>query len=182
MSLTTKLLAALLILLALLLGVQTARVHSKDAALRLADVSAQEAVAQIARARVETVTVRLAAQRDTVTRVLSKVRVDTFVVQPETAADTAHAVAQLPTAVAQLDTVTRSCRAYVVSCDEFRSAAQQRFAADSSLILGYRATLADRPLPRRWSVGVTGGYGATLSHGTMTTGPSATAGLTWRVF
>lgn len=182
MTLLTKVLIGALLALGLFGAVQTWRVRAAQHDAIEAAVAPAKAQAALARAKVETVTVHLAAAERVVTTVIRAVRTDTLVLHPQSRQDTATALAQLPALAAAHDSLQRSCSAFVVSCGEYRTAAERRFAADSSVITTQGALLRDRPPKRYWHLGVTGGYGATLSHGQIVTGPSVAAGITWTLF
>jgi hypothetical protein len=107
-------------------------------ALRLAP---QKTATITAAARVETVTVRLAGAERVVLRELTRVRTDTLMLAPRTREDTVTALVQLPVLAAAHDSLQRSCSAFVVSCGEYRVAAEQRFAADSVYRVGLEAAL-----------------------------------------
>lgn len=120
-----------------LLGIQSWRAATLERKLAAAELAPARAASVSAKQKVETVTVQLAAAERVVTRTLSTVRVDTLVLRPQTAQDTARAVAQLPALAIAHDSLQRSCSAFVVSCGEYRTAAENRFRADSA----YRAQL-----------------------------------------
>jgi hypothetical protein len=181
-TLMTKLLIGAWLAVLLLLGVQTWRIkNAQHAAIEAAVAPAKEAAA-LAKAKVETVTVQLAGAERVVTREITRVRTDTLMLRPQTRQDTATALAQLPVLAAAHDSLQRSCSAFVVSCRDYRLAAETRFRADSGVIAKQDALLKDRPPKRYWHVGITGGYGAMLNSSRVLTGPSVTAGVTWTLF
>lgn len=120
-----------------LLGLQTWRTTTLERKLAAAQLAPAKVVTIEAAAKVETVTVQLAAAERVVTRTINSVRIDTLLIHPTTAQDTARAVAQLPALASAHDSLQRSCSAFVVSCGEYRTAAEKRFVADSA----YRAQL-----------------------------------------
>lgn len=141
MSTATKVLVGLFLGLLVLLGVQTWKLTSRDHeldALRLAPARAAAAAAQ---AKVETVTVRLAAAERVIVRELTRVRTDTLVLRPQTRQDTATALTQLPALAAAHDSLKASCSAFVVSCADFRTAAESRDTARLVVIAGLEAQL-----------------------------------------
>jgi hypothetical protein len=187
MTLLTKVLIGALLVLAVGFGIQTWRVSAgKHDAVEAAVAPAKE---QAAAAKVEEqqAGATLAARVDTVKRWLHDtvrvpVRVPEHVLHPVTPADTAAAVAALPIVQQQYE----SCRAQLTSlltdCEAFHLKADRRASADSVVIVKQDALLRERPPKRYWHVGVTGGYGATLSGGQVVTGPSLTVGVTWTPF
>jgi hypothetical protein len=182
MTITTKILVGALLVLAALLGVQTWRVKAAQHDTVEAAVAPAKEQAVIAAARVETVTVQLAGAERVVTRVLTQVRTDTLMLTPQSAQDTAVALAQLPALAEAHASLQRSCSAFVVTCGEYRVSAENRFRADSLVIVKQDALLHDRPPKRYWHVGITGGYGALLNGGRVLTGPAVSAGITWTPF
>lgn len=159
---------------------QQLRVEVSNAAVAPAQV-----VSDLAAAQVETVTKVLAAKRDTVLRVLhDTVEVPANLLHPVTSGDTASAVAALPKVKAERDSIAKSCRAFVVTCDEFRVKALAKFHADSDLV---HSLSARKPQERRFSLGLTVGYGATAFRDSTNTwravsGPSVTLGAQWRLY
>jgi hypothetical protein len=141
MTMLTKALLGFYLALLIVLGVggwQLAVAQRKIAALQQAP---QKAATITAAARVETVTVALAGAERVVTRVLTQVRTDTLMLAPQTAQDTATALVQFPALAAAHDSLQRSCSAFVVSCRDYRQAAEARFAADSVYRVGLEAAL-----------------------------------------
>jgi hypothetical protein len=187
MSLLTKALIGAVLVLAVGFGIQTWRVSAgKHDAVEAAVAPAKEQAA-IAAAKVETVTVQLAGAERVVTRVLTQVRTDTLMLRPQSREDTATALAQLPALAAAHDSLQRSCSAFVVTCGEYRVSAENRFRADSLVIVKQDALLLDRPPKRYWHLGITAGYGTTAERDTarvwrLHTGPSLTVGGTWTPF
>lgn len=106
------------------------------AALQLAP---QQHAVEVAAARVETVTVQLHAAERVVTQTIHAVRVDTLMLAPTTAADTAKAVGQLSTLATAHDSLQRACNALVITCDEFRAATALKDRAQSDEIAGLKA-------------------------------------------
>jgi hypothetical protein len=182
MTIMTKALLALALVLALAFSVQTWRVgNARRAGVEAALAPAKEA-AIIATAKVETVTVTLAAAEKVVTRVLTQVRTDTLMLSPQTAQDTATALVQLPALAAAHDTLQRACTELMNNCTAYRLAAVAKFRADSAVIAKYAAIVDERPMTKHWLFGVTGGYGIMPHAGQVFTGPSLTAGITWTPF
>jgi hypothetical protein len=103
---------------------------------------------EIAKARVETVTVKLDMVRDRVIRV-PVVQVETLTVDPVTHADTARALAEFKALAVTHDSLQRSCNALVITCDEFRLAATHRDSAQSHEIAVLRDA-AKAARPGRW--------------------------------
>lgn len=187
MSLLTKGLIAALLALAAFAGVQTWRVSAAQHDATEAAVAPAKEQAAIAAAKVETVTVQLAGAERIVTRVLTQVRTDTLMLRPQSAQDTATALAQLPALAEAHASLQRSCSAFVVTCGEYRVASENRFRADSLVIVKQDALLHDRPPKRYWHLGVTGGYGILAERDSarvwrIHSGPSITAGVTWTPF
>ncbi len=133
---------AAIALLVVPLGVQTWRLETARRALTAARLAPQQRAVEAAQARVETVTVKLAAAERVVTRTIQAVRIDTLMVAPETAADTARAVAQLPALAIAHDSLQRACSAFVLTCTEFRAATAAKDSATSARISGLEAALA----------------------------------------
>jgi hypothetical protein len=177
---------ACLALLALGFGVQTYRLHRAEAAGSRAAIAPAKEAAVAARAAERVAAQALDARVDTVTRWLTRTVHDTVPVallHPTTPADTAAAVAMLPVVEARY----QACRAQLVplveSCAVYRVRTDSVLRADSVLFGRYEAALAHPAPPRRWSVGVTGGYGAVVGPGgRLEAGPAVVAGLTWRAF
>lgn len=141
MTTTTKVLLGCFLALCVLLGAgawKLTTVTRERDALKLAPAKAQTVVAA---AKVETVTVRLAGAERVVLRELTRVRTDTLMLAPQTAQDTAAALVQLPVLAAAHDSLQRACSAFVVRCEEYRAAAEQRFAADSVYRVGLETAL-----------------------------------------
>lgn len=182
MTLTTKILVGALLVVATLLGVQTWRVKASRRDAAEAAVAPAKQQAKLAAAKVETVTVHLAAAERVVTRTLMQVRTDTLMLRPQTAHDTATALAEFPALAIAHDSLQRSCRAFVVSCGEYRAAAEQRFRADSGVIAVQDQLLKDRPPRRHWTPCLSVGYGGMVAGGLVRTGASVTAGLCWTPF
>ena len=137
----TKAIIAAFLAMVVLLGVQTCRTVSLERKLTAAQLAPAKQAVAIAQARVETVTVRLAAAERIVTRVLRQVRTDTLMLRPQTAQDTAKALAELPVLAAAHDSLKASCSAFVVSCADYRTTAEARFTADSVYRVGLEAAL-----------------------------------------
>lgn len=134
------------------LAVQTWRLETTRRDLAAARLAPQQKAVVVAQARVETVTVRLQAAERVVTRTLSQVRVDTLLLDPRTPADTTRAVAQLrPLAIAH-DSLQRACSAFAVSCDEYRTASEQRDTAQRIRIAGLESALAHQQRSRLGAV------------------------------
>lgn len=190
MSALTKALLVLVAALALgvgVLGLQLRASHRSTAAAALAPAKEQAAASkQVEQAAAAT----LAARVDTVTRWLTHTVHDTLppaVLHPVTAADTTAAVAMLPVVQQRYE----GCRAQLVpvlsDCAAYRLTAVKRAADDSTVIAKQDAVIAQGLVPRRWSIGVTLGYGGTLAADAagarrLYTGPSATVGLSVRIF
>jgi lipoprotein NlpI len=141
MTLAGKAIAGAFIALLLLLGLSEWRLVSRDRTIRALELAPQKAAAAAAQAKVDTVTVRLAAAERVVTHVLTQVLTDTLVLRPLTRQDTATALAQLPTLAAAHDSLQAACSAFVVSCGEFRVAAEQRDTARLAVIAGLERQL-----------------------------------------
>lgn len=124
-----------------LLGIQSWRTATLERKLAAALLAPARAATDSTKRKVDTVRVQLAAAERVVTRTLTKVRVDTLELSPKTAKDTARAVAQLPALAIAHDSLQRSCSAFVVSCGEYRTAAENRFRADSTYRVGLEAAL-----------------------------------------
>jgi hypothetical protein len=182
MTTLTKVLVGLLLATLAVAGVQTWRVRAATRAGAETAVAPAKAIAAEAKARVDTVTVHLAGAERTVTRELTRVRTDTLMLAPQSPQDTAKALGQLPVLATSYDSLHRACREYVDACTLYRAAAVTRFRADSVVIAKQGAWIDAGLVPRRWSLGVTAGYGAMINAGHVYTGPSLTAGLSWRVF
>lgn len=182
MTLTTKGLLAVIAALALATGVLFWRMRAAQHDTVEAAVAPAKAVAAEAKAKVETLTVRLAGAERVVTKVIHDVRTDTLVLRPQTHEDTVRALAQLPTLAAAHDSLQRSCSTFVVTCGEYRASAENRFAADANVISTQQALLRDRPPKRHWTPCLSGGYGATLHGGLVLTGPTVNVGLCWSPF
>ena len=150
MSTATKAFIGLVLFVVAGLGIQTWRLTARTRELDALRLAPARAATLTAAARVETVTVRLAAVRDTVVRVLrGAVRTDTLVLAPQTRQDTATALQQLPALAAKYDTLKASCSALVVSCDAFQVAAKAQRGADSTYI-GQLETQLHRAQPSRF--------------------------------
>ena len=185
MSLLTKGLLALVAVLALAVGIQTWRVHAHQNDAVEAAVAPAKAQAVSAAAKVETVTVALAAERVVVTRTIhDTTTVPANVLHPVTPADTASAVAALPIVKAERDSIARSCSAYVVSCDDYRHSAENRFRADAAVISTQDALLKSRPPKKNWHLGVGPGYGLCYDrrNGRVFDCANVSATLTWTPF
>lgn len=141
MSTATKLFIGLFLGLLVLLGVTTWRLASREHELDALKLAPAKAAAAIAQAKVETVTVRLAAAESVVTREITRVRTDTLVLRPQSRQDTVIALTQLPALAAAHDSLKASCSAFVVSCTDFRTAAEQRDTARLVVIAGLEAQL-----------------------------------------
>lgn len=153
------LLAVAIACLVALAGVQTYRVITLGDALTAAQLAPEKAATLAAAARVETVTVRLAAAERVVTRTINSIRIDTLMIHPQTAQDTATALVQLPALAVAHDSLQRTCSAFVVSCADYRLAAERRFAADSV----YRVSLEALRGPRcGWRCGAVLGVGTSI--------------------
>lgn len=136
MSTGARVLLALFVALLATIGVQTWRLTSAERRVQALELAPERAALDSARAKVETVTVRLAARIDTVTRIINgALRTDTLVLAPQTPQDTATAVGQLPVLAAAYDTLRGSCSALAVTCGEYRATAERRFGADSTYIV-----------------------------------------------
>lgn len=145
--------------LALLIGGFLWRVSSLQRELDVVRLAPAKVKVIEATARVETVTVQLAAAERVVTRTLTQVRTDTLMLHPQTAQDTAKALVQLPALAIAHDSLQKACGAFVMTCTEFRAAAEKRFAADSV----YRVGLEQLQAPRcGWRCGAVLGTLATL--------------------
>ena len=118
--------------LVLVIGVQAFRLRGIQNALADAQLVPQHQASIAAAAKVETVTVQLQAATQRVTRTINSIRIDTLLIVPTTKAETLVVVREVPVLVATLDTLTRACRALSVSCQDYRLAAEKRFAADSA--------------------------------------------------
>lgn len=182
MTTTAKAVLGLFAFCLLTIGVQTWRVRSAKRAGAEAAIAPAKAIAAEATQEEQKASAALTARIDTVTRTVTRTRVDTFLVAPKTPADTAHALAQLPTLVTEHAALQRSCTDLANSCLDYRAKAERRFRADSLVIATQGAWIGAGLTPRRWSVGVTAGYGATLNTGHVYTGPSVAVGLSWRIF
>ena len=183
MTTLTKLLIALLVAVGLVAGVQTWRVRAAQRDAVESRVAPAKAEAAVAKQDAQAAAVTLTARIDTVTRWLrDTVRVPARALRPTPPADTARAVAALPVVTAQY----QACRAHLLSlvtdCDARSLASERRFRADSVVIATQDAVLRERKPRRHWSLGITGGYGVTLTGDRVVTGPSITAGLTWTPF
>ena len=137
----TRLVLGLVLFVAAGLSVQTWRLTSRTRELDALKLAPARAATLTAAARVETLTVQLAAAERVVTRVLTKVRTDTLMLAPQSPQDTARAVAQLPTLAIAHDSLQRACGAFVSSCSAFRTAAETRFRADSTYRVQLEAAL-----------------------------------------
>ena len=133
-----------LLLVVVPVGVQTWRLETVRRALARAELAPATAAAESARVRVETVTVKLAAAQSVVTRVLTRVRVDTLLVAPRTAAETTTAVRQLGSLAIAHDSLQRACSALQVTCEEYRVAAALRDSAQARQIQGLEAAMTAR--------------------------------------
>jgi hypothetical protein len=125
----------------LTIGVQTWRLVGAERRVQALELAPAKVRTMVAAAKVETVTVRLATAERVVVRELTRVRTDTLMLAPRTAQDTATALVQLPILAAAHDSLQRSCSVFVVSCRDYRAAAEQRFAADSVYRVGLEAAL-----------------------------------------
>jgi hypothetical protein len=125
----------------LAIGIQTWRLVGAERRVHALELAPQKQATVVAAAKVETVTVRLAGAERVVLRELTRVRTDTLMLAPWTTQDTATALVQLPVLAAAHDSLQRSCSAFVVSCRDYRQAAEQRFAADSVYRVGLEAAL-----------------------------------------
>jgi hypothetical protein len=125
----------------LTIGLQTWRLVGAQRRVQALELAPAKVRTVAAAAKVETVTVRLAAAERVVVQELTRVRTDTLMLAPRTAQDTATALVQLPVLAAAHDSLQRSCSAFVVSCRDYRQAAEQRFAADSVYRAGLEAAL-----------------------------------------
>ena len=117
--------------LLLVIGVQAFRLRGAQNALADAQLVPQHQAAVAAAAKVDTVREVLQGATQLVTRTIKSIRTDTLVIRPTTAAETVTVVREVPVLVAQLDTLKRACSALSVSCQDYRLAAEKRFAADS---------------------------------------------------
>lgn len=141
MTSPSRILIAAFAALLILLGVQawrTTTLERENAQLKLAPMVQGVLVAQ---AKVETVTKVLAAAEKRVTRTITSVRVDTLLLHPTTAADTATALREFPALAIAHDSLQRSCSAFVLTCDQFRAASEQRDTAQRELIAGLQTAL-----------------------------------------
>lgn len=146
MTLLTKILLGAFLVMLALLGLEQYKTTSLERQLAAAKLAPMQAAVDTAQRRVDTIRVQLAGRIDTVRRTLAKVRVDTFMVAPQSAQDTATAVAQLPTLVAAHDRLQRQCTALGQTCDQFRVAAAANDQAKDVFIAGLQEALtAQRP-------------------------------------
>jgi hypothetical protein len=153
--------------LALLIGGGLWRVSSLQRQLAVAKLAPAKVKTIEAAAKVETLTVQLAAAERVVTRTLTQVRTDTLMLHPQTAQDTATALVQLPALAVAHDSLQKACSAFVMTCSEFRAAAEKRFAADSI----YRVELEQLQAPRcGWRCGAVLGAIGSLVIAHFTTG------------
>lgn len=136
MTFTAKVLAGAVAVLLLGCGIVGWKLARAERRIQTLELAPAKQATVTAAARVETVTVRLAAARDTLVRVLHDTAWRTTIVTapPVTHEDTVRSIVQLPAVVAKYDTLERRCSAYVVSCDQFRAAATAQRAADSTYI------------------------------------------------
>jgi hypothetical protein len=141
MSARDKAVFGLFALCLLTIAAQTWRLVGAERRVQALELAPHKAATVVAAAKVETVTVRLAGAERVVLRELTRVRTDTLMLAPKTAQDTATALVQLPVLAAAHDSLQRSCSAFVVSCRDYRHAAEQRFAADSVYRVGLEAAL-----------------------------------------
>lgn len=140
--LTKVLIGAFLVLLAAL-AVSSWQLTTANRRIQALGLAPAKAATVTAAARVETVTVYLAAIHDTVTRLLRDTlwRAAIVTTPPKTHEDTVRSVVQLPIVVAAYDSLHRSCFAFVVTCDAYKAAAESRFAADSVYQMGLESAL-----------------------------------------
>lgn len=185
MSALTKGLLIVVAVLALGVGVlawQLRAAHRTTAEAAVAPAKEQAAVAKLEEQKAAAT---LAARIDTVTRWLTHTvhdTVPTAALHPVTPADTAAAVAELPKVEARYQGCRAQLALTVSDCAAFRVTAEKRFAADSTVI-AKQDRVIDAGLPmRRWSLGITAGYGGTVNASHVYTGPSLTAGLHLRIY
>lgn len=82
----------------------------------------------------DTVEVQVAAASKLLERTVTRVRVDTIIVHPETRVDTVRALEQLPALAIAHDSLQRSCVSLAESCTAFRAAvARERLATDERI-------------------------------------------------
>jgi hypothetical protein len=152
------------------LGVQSYRLTRRERQLAALELAPRARAAAEAKARVETVTVQLAATVRTVTKLLrDTIVVPARVLHPTTAADTAAAVVALPVVTQRLDSTRAACSLLVTDCDRYRIAAEQRAVADSNVRAGLEAqvrALERSGLAAAWDrVKVPLAYGAGVASG-----------------
>lgn len=116
------------LVLTLLAGIAFTAALDQSLKRQLAAVRVDSAhhASEIARAKVETVTVKLAAAKTALDRALPTVRVDTLMLAPVTHTDTVTAVGQLGALSQKHSELQAKCSAFEITCDEFRLAAQHR--------------------------------------------------------
>jgi hypothetical protein len=119
----------LLVAMTTALAVTTARLLNRTGELDRARIDAAAQRVATAQAKVETVTVKLHAARDTLTRTIHTVRVETLTVAPITRADTVRALGEFKALVVQHDSLQRKCSAFEITCEEYRLSAEQRDSA-----------------------------------------------------
>lgn len=189
MTTLTKALVALVLLFGVVAGVQTWRVTAAKRAGAAAAVAPAKAVAAQAKVEDQAAAATLAARIDTVTRYLTRTVHDTLpaaVLHPVTPADTSAAVAALPVVQQRYESCRVQLSALLTDCEAKQATALRRFAADSGVIAAQAGVIAKGLVPPRWSLSITAGYGGTFARDStrafrLYTGPSLTAGLSYRV-
>jgi hypothetical protein len=189
-SALTKCLVVVVAVLLLIAGVLAWLLHAAHQDTAAAAIAPAKEQAAISKREERAAAATLDARIDTVTRWLTRTVHDTVAtaaLHPVTPADTASAVAELPRVEARYQSCRVALQATIDECAAYKLRAVKRAADDSTVIAKQDAVIARGLTPRRWSVGVTAGYGGTLAAdqtGTrrLYTGPSATVGLTLRIF
>lgn len=142
----------------LLVGVVGALVYERHHVRVLEDTIAKSQD-QLRAARVEqvrtvaeTIAVQMAAQGKVLTRTIESVRVDTLMLAPKTAADTATAVAQLAHLAVKHDSLQRECSEFKSTCQAYRDSTLAERRATDARIAGL-IKIADEKRRRTWTGG-----------------------------
>jgi hypothetical protein len=188
MTIVNKLLVAVAVLFGVLLGFTYVALQHQRAATADAALESAHAAATAATLRVDTVTVRLAARIDTVKRIIhDTVSVPARALKPVTKADTIEAVRQLPIVTEKYAACRQQLSLLVDDCTEYKLGAQAKFRADSDVVRKMQVVIDHPPPMRRWSISLSGGYGAVAARDSTNalrvyTGPAVCLCVSFRIF